>query len=147
MKFPNKINIYLMYAGCLPFLICTFFLINGLNNIPYLGNIVRIIQVYSLVITSFMAGVHWGQYLGLIDECPIYLPIASNMIALFAWISFLVMPIYWFLVTVIFIFILILLIDLRLVKEKQLRPLYFRSRVMVTIIVSVSLVLSVITIK
>ena len=147
MKFPNNVHIYLTYAGCLPFLICTFSLVSGLNNIPYLGDTIKILQVYSLVIASFMAGAHWGQYLGLIDEHPIHLPIFSNIIALFIWISFLVMPIYWYLITLIFVFILTFLIDLRLVKTKKLGPLYFRSRIIVTIVVSVSLVLSIITIK
>jgi hypothetical protein len=147
MKFLNNVSIYLTYAGCLPFLICTFFLISGLNNIPYLGDTIKILQVYSLVIASFMAGVHWGQYLGSIDEFPIYLPIASNVIALFIWISFLIMPIYYYLIALIFIFILMLLIDIKLIKKKQMRALYFRSRVIVTIIVSVLLVLSIITIK
>jgi hypothetical protein len=147
MKTPNNAYIYLTYAGCLPFLICTFFLVSGLNNISYLGDTIKILQVYSLVIASFMAGVHWGQYLTLIDECPIYLPIASNTITLFIWISFLVMPIYWYLITLIFVFVLILLIDVKLAKKKQLGPLYFRSRIMVTIVVSVSLVFSIITIK
>ena len=147
MKFPNNFNIYLMYAGGLPFLICSLFLVSDLNNIPFLGDTIRVLQVYSIVIASFMTGVHWGQYLSLIDKCSILLPITSNIIALFIWISVLVMPIYWYLIALIFIFILILLIDARLAKKKQLQPLYFRSRVVVTIIVSLSLVLSIIFIK
>ena len=147
MKFPNKVNIYLTYAGCLPFLICMFFLINGVNHVPYLGDTTRILQVYSLVIASFMAGVHWGQYLGLVEENSIYLPIFSNIIALVIWILFLVIPVYWYLISLIFIFVLILLIDVKLVKAKQLSPLYYRSRVIVTITVTITLVLSILTIK
>ena len=147
MKFSNKIIIYLTYAGCLPFIICAFFLFFNLNSIPYLGDTITTLQVYSLVIASFMAGAHWGQYLYLLDESPIHLPITSNLIALFIWISFLIMPAFWYLLVLIFIFVFLLLIDVRLARKKQLVSLYFRSRVIVTIIVSVSLAISITIIK
>ena len=142
MKLPNNTNIYLTYAGSLPFILCTLFLFNGLQTLPYFGDTAKVLKVYGLVIASFMAGVHWGQYLAGRVEFPINLPIISNVIAIFVWASFLMFPIRWYLVSLILVFIILLLIDFFLWRRKQLSRFYFWSRVVVTITVLLSLVIS-----
>ena len=142
MKLPNNTNIYLTYAGSLPFILCALFLFNGLQTLPYFGDTAKVLKVYGLVIASFMAGVHWGQYLAGRVELPIHLPIISNVISIFVWASFLMFPIRWYLVSLILVFIILLLIDFFLWRRKQLSRLYFWSRVVVTITVLLSLVIS-----
>jgi hypothetical protein len=72
--------------------------------VPYFG-ILR--QAYSLVVASFMVGVHWWQYLSGVMDLPINLPITINIIAVFIWILFLVV------------------IDFKLYEKKNLTTLYF----------------------
>jgi len=136
-----------MYAGCLPFIFCSFLLMFGLRIIPYFGDTINILQAYTLVITSFMAGNHWGQYLSKADDSLIYLPIFSNLIAVFTWIAYILIPVHWFLISFILVLILLLLIDYKMVQKKFLSKLYFRARVIVTAIVSIALSISILNIN
>jgi hypothetical protein len=147
MKIQNKINIYLTCGGCLPFVLCCLFLAQGINTVPYLGNTAEILQVYGLVIVSFMSGVHWGQYLSWTINLPFSLPIISNVIAIFVWVSFLLASTYQYLFMLILVFILLLLIDLKLYEKKYLTLLYFRTRVFVTLVVIFSLFVSLILLE
>jgi len=143
----HKIIIFLMYAGCIPFIFCSFLLILGLKSIPYLGDTINILQVYTLVIASFMAGNHWGQYLSRKDDSLIYLPIFSNLIAVFTWITYIFISVQWFLISFILVLILLLLIDYKMAQKKFLSKIYFRARVIVTAIVSIALSISILNIN
>jgi len=90
--------------------------------VPYFG---ILCQAYSLVVASFMVGVHWWQYLSGVMDLPINLPITINIIAVFIWILFLVASIYQYLCSLILVFILLVVIDFKLYEKKNLTTLYF----------------------
>ena len=140
-----KFHFYLVYAGSLPFIILTAFLLFDAEFVPYLGETINILATYGLIISVFLAGVHWGQYLASVDGSPIYLPIISNIIAVFVWVAYLSMPIYVYLISLIFVFILLLTIDFRLAKIDQISQSYFRLRLRITMIVLISLAVSAFT--
>ena len=140
-----KFHFYFVYAGSLPFIILAVFLVCEVDFVPYLGQTINILATYGLIISVFLAGVHWGQYLASIDGSAIYLPIMSNIIAVFVWVAYLFMPIYGYLILLIFIFILLLIIDLKLAKTDQISQSYFKIRLRVTTIVLIALVVSAFT--
>ena len=146
MKF-QKITILLMYAGCLPFIFCSVSLMLGFQILPYLGDITKILQFYTLVIASFMAGTHWGQYLIVEDKSLYYLPGFSNLVAIFIWFAAILMPIGWFIFSSILVFILLLIIDYKMAQKKLFSKSYFRVRLIVTTIVSIALLNSIIAVS
>jgi hypothetical protein len=140
-----KFHFYFVYAGSLPFIILTALLVFEVEFVPYLGQTVNILATYGLIISVFLAGVHWGQYLAGIGGSAIYLPIISNIIVVFVWVAYLSMPIYGYLISLVFIFILLLIIDFKLAKTEQISQSYFRLRLRITTIVLISLVISAFT--
>jgi hypothetical protein len=78
----------LTYSGTLPLIasvISVFFPFEGLNP-------VFVATTYSAIIISFLCGIHWAAYIFFADKCPRYLLITSNVVALLAWLSLLLMP-------------------------------------------------------
>ena len=86
----KKIYQYLSYAGALPFVFCALCFIKDIHIFPLLGYVDSILSSYGLVISSFMAGSHWGQHLNLSGKWQIYLPIFSNINAILLWLSFII---------------------------------------------------------
>ena len=136
-----------MYAGCLPFIFCSLSLMLGFKILPYLGDINKILQFYALVIASFMAGTHWGQYLAVEDKSLYYLPGLSNLVAIFIWFAAILMPIKWFIFSSILVFILLLMIDHKMAQKKLVSKSYFRARLIVTTIVAIALLNSIIAVS
>lgn len=80
---------YLAYAGLLPFIVTTVCISAGIESLPLFGRVDKILSVYTLVITSFLAGAHWGQGLIILDASwAIYLAILSNALAIMLWLGF-----------------------------------------------------------
>ena len=138
-------HFYFVYAGSLPFIILAVFLLCEVEFVPYLGQTINILATYGLIISVFLAGVHWGQYLASSDGSPIYLPIISNIIAVFVWVAYLSMPIYGYLISLIFVFALLVAIDFKLAKTEQISHSYFKLRLRVTFIVLISLSVAALT--
>lgn len=126
----------LPYAGTLPFVACALLLLFGVKELPGLGHTSAVALAYGLVIVSFMAGVHWGQFLsGLRPK--LNLLVSSNAVALIAWGSDLMLaPVYECLVFVA-LFAFLYWIDTQL----KLDPHYLQTRRYVTLIVCTSLLL------
>ena len=135
----KNLNIFLMYAGSLPFILLSAAVVSDLSVLPYLGSTINLLAIYGLVIGSFLAGVHWGQYLASNNKESIKLLLTSNIVAISLWIVYATLPIKHYLVVLIFVFITLLLIDLKLYNEQKLEHLYCLSRVIVTSIVVLSL--------
>lgn len=126
----------LPYAGALPFVACALLLLFGVKEIKGPGHTIGVALAYSLVIVSFMAGVHWGQFLSGLRP-GVNLLVSSNAVALIAWGSYLVLaPIYECLVFVA-LFAFLYWIDTQL----ELDALYMRTRRYVTLMVCTSLLL------
>lgn len=133
---------YLTYSGALPFILCAICFVFDMNTVPLLGNTSQVLSVYALVITSFIAGSHWGQHLNLSDKWSLYLPLFSNINAILLWIGFLVLPFKLLLVAFIISFLALLLVDKKLLQDDLISLAYFRARCLVTAIVILALIIS-----
>lgn len=140
----EEIFSYLIYAGTIPFILCAVCLGVDIQELALLGSVERILSVYGLVISSFLAGAHWGQSLHINENQWIFLlPIISNVTAVLLWTSFLVLS-FKILVGGILIptFIFFLIIDHRLFRLNLITRHYFRTRFSVSVIVIISLIVS-----
>ena len=139
----KKIFPYLTYAGSIPFVLCSVFLINNIQKLPLLGSVEKILSVYGLVISSFLAGAHWGQHLyinkGVWNK---FLPILSTALAVLLWLSFLVLDFKMLMVMFVLVFIILFIVDYRLFKIDFITHNYLQTRFFVTTIVVVSLIIS-----
>ena len=134
---------YLTYAGAIPFILCTVFLCSDIQELPFLGSVERILIVYGLMISSFLAGAHWGQHFHINKgQWSCYLPILSNVIAVLLWLGFLVLSFKIQIVMFITAFILLLIIDYRLFQIDVITRHYFQTRFVVSAIVIISLIIS-----
>lgn len=138
----KKIYPYLTYAGAIPFVLCVAFLVFNIKELPFIGTIDSILSVYALVISSFLSGSLWGGHLQSRGVLSIYLPVLSNILAIFLWFGFLLLDFKNLIFLFIFAFIILLIVDYYLFKNKLITHHYFRTRCLVTIIVVISLMIS-----
>lgn len=135
---------WLMYAGTLPFLACAILPFVGITHLPQLGTFEEVAAVYALVIATFMAGTHWGLYLGCDKNSPENLFIHSNIITVVLFFTFLLANDRVILLVSIVAFLYLLVRDYTLQKKSVLSQHYWRSRCYVTAIVCLSLVVTVV---
>lgn len=139
----KKIFPYLTYAGAIPFVFCAASLSLDIQDFPLLGPIERILSIYGLVISSFLAGAHWGQHLHINKSQWVrFLPIFSNVIAVLLWLGFLVLSFKMQMAMFVTAFVVLLIIDHRLFQMDIITRHYFQTRFIVTAIVIVSLIIS-----
>jgi Protein of unknown function (DUF3429) len=86
-----------------------------------------------------MAGVHWGQHLSGVRSS-LNLPLASNATALAAWFGWLFFDPTWYFMLLAGLFMLLLAVDAGLRGSGAISTPYWRTRLQVTIIVTVALV-------
>jgi hypothetical protein len=129
----------LTFAGALPFIMCAFCLIIGIETLPILGETRRILSVYALVIAAFMAGVHWGEHLHIVNKPARALMVSSNIIAVALWLGFLTLNFTALMILCAAAFYLLLAIDYQLFRQGIIAHDYFKTRVIVTIIVITSI--------
>ncbi|MDN5566988.1 MAG: DUF3429 domain-containing protein [Psychrobacter sp.] len=142
----KKLSPYLTFAGTIPFIACAVLIIIGVNIVPILGSVTRILTVYGLVIATFMAGAQWGNHLSLADNSSwaVRLPIVSNIVALALWLGFLTLSTKGFIWLLIVSFISLLIIDYGLNNARIIDDKYFTVRKYVTLIVIASLLVAVV---
>ena len=130
---------WLAYSGALPFVFCAALMALGHRHIALAGELPTIINTYSLVIIVFMSGIYWGLYFNGQIYQKIYLLIISNIITILSWFAFLFigMPIVLLFYSVMFLILLI--IDYKLLEESVITQNYFKTRMTVTAIVIASL--------
>ena len=114
----KKVFPYLTYVGATPFVFCAMCFYLGIHDIPLLGSVKRILAAYGLVISSFLAGAHWGQHLHIDKSQWIrFLPIFSNVIAVLLWLGFLVLSFKMQMAMFVAAFVVLLIIDHRLFRQ------------------------------
>lgn len=135
----SKLYMWLAYSGALPFVFCAALMALGHRHIALAGELSTIINTYSLVIIVFMSGIYWGLYFNGQIYQKIYLLIISNIITILSWFAFLFigMPIVLLFYSVMFLILLI--IDYKLLEENVITQNYFKTRMTVTAIVIASL--------
>lgn len=129
----------LPYAGTLPFVLgAAAPLSTTLPTLIYMilfVDVQHLVLSYGLMILSFMAGVHWGQYLsGLRPRLNLLL--SSNAVALTAWGCYILLSPIYICFAFAALFALLYVIDTKL----SLDPSYLQTRRNVTCIVCISLV-------
>ena len=128
----------LIYAGCLPFIAGALLLAGNVHSLPVLGEVDLIIATYGLVISVFLTGIHWGQQLSLGKAAKGFF-IVSNILALSLWLAWLLLPTRIFLVFLAAPLLIILAMDAGLLKSGILNAAYFRTRIIITSMVILSL--------
>ena len=76
----------LTYSGTIPLIATVFCIIFFKPEF----NIKEIAIFYSVVIISFLSGIHWAAFLFFSDKCRMNLLITSNAIAIIAWLTLLI---------------------------------------------------------
>ena len=131
----SKILPYLTYAGSIPFIFCAVCLISGIQQIPLLGSIEKVLSIYGLVISSFLAGAHWGQHLYIQGFWYRVLPILSNIAAILLLFGFLMFSFKILMIMFVAAFVILLMIDHRLFQTALITRQYFQTRLLVSVIV------------
>lgn len=133
---------YLAFSGAIPFVLCASFLVFDVNSLPVFGDTRTAFASYTLVITSFMAGSHWGQHINLEGKWRAYLPLFSNAIAISVWLGFLTLSFGMSLIVFTVAFLALLLIDQKLCQCNIISAEYFRTRCEVTSLVVSTLIIA-----
>jgi hypothetical protein len=96
---------------------------------------------YGTVIISFLSGIHWGLYLSSGQHSSINLLVSSNVLAVVAWLSLVLLaPSVQYLVQGA-CFTVLLLIDARLVADGVIERWFYQLRKQVTLLVVLCLIL------
>jgi hypothetical protein len=132
-----KHMLLLPIAGVIPFVGGALVLLFGMTTIFSLP-VQTIVLSYALLIVSFMAGVHWGQYLSGV-RTRVDLLVSSNVVALAAWFGFLLLPKLYFCLLLIVLFIVLNSIDGHLHEQGAIDARYKQVRTLVTAAACVSL--------
>ena len=141
----SRLYNYLALAGTLPFIGCALLPLLGVNEIAPFGSLDTVASSYGLLIVSFMAGAHWGQFLSGNQSAPVNLFISSNVIALFVWFTYLGADVNIAIACQLLSFLVLLGIDYRLRAANIIAQDYWRTRITVTTIVVLAQLLIVIT--
>ena len=134
-------NLYtsLAFAGATPFLACALLPLIGIESIAPIGRLATVASSYGLAIICFLAGSHWATYLLRRDDIRINLFVSSNVVFLFVWFAFVIAELAWVLGTQLVAFIVLLLIDHRLLQTDVISADYFRVRSIATALAVIAL--------
>ncbi|MBT8102305.1 MAG: DUF3429 domain-containing protein [Gammaproteobacteria bacterium] len=142
---PSSLYTGLAFAGATPFLACGLLPLIGVDAIAPLGRLDTLASSYGLAIICFLAGAHWATYLLRHADIRINLLISSNVVLLVVWFAFVAAGIAWALVAQLAAFIVLLLIDYRLLGDGVISAGYFRVRGIATTLAVFSIFLILIT--
>ena len=136
----RKRFIYLLtYSGGIPFII---YAINSIFDYPknYEQIISNSIDIYSLLIISFISGSHWG--LSLNNDKKVNVLILSNVIVLGIWFAYIFQ--FYFKSIFIIAFTILLWIDYAYLLIEKMNRWYLELRRNISLIVLLSLMLGLI---
>jgi hypothetical protein len=140
----NKKNLpyILIFLGSIPFVFFSFLKIISLEEFFYL-DINYILSIYSLSIISFICGSHWGLFLAN-DTLKINLFFLSNFLTISSFFGILFLNMNYFFLLQILILIILLLIDFYIYRQNITQIKYIYSRMLITILVVICLIIPVI---
>jgi hypothetical protein len=131
----------LTYSGTLPLIFCAAAMLMPIGAIDA-GFLAR---TYSAVIISFLCGIHWAVYLFFSEKCQRNLLIASNVVALIAWLSLITAHDRIYLLIQNFCFLYLLTLDMKL-RDCGILPEWFyhlRRNATIIVVLCLSLIVSV----
>ena len=140
----NKKNLpyILIFLGSIPFVFFSFLRIISLEEFFYL-DVNYILSIYSLSIISFICGSHWGLFLTN-NSLKINLFFLSNLLTISSFFGILFLKMNYFFLLQILILIILLLIDFYIYRQNITQLKYIYSRVIITILVVLCLIIPVI---
>jgi len=140
----NKKNLpyILIFLGSIPFVFFSFLRIISLEEFFYF-DINYILSIYSLSIISFICGSHWGLFLTN-NTLKINLFFLSNLLTISSFFGILFLKMNYFFLLQILILIILLLIDFYIYRQNITQLKYIYSRVIITILVVLCLIIPVI---
>lgn len=128
-------DIYLIFAGAIPFIVGLLCILLGIESLPILGKATDFFASYSLAIVSFLSGSLWGQHISTQPARGMFLQILSNAIVIVVWLAFLVLDFKSLLAVYGAIFLLLLIIDAWLYYLGFISARYFKARCWITALV------------
>jgi hypothetical protein len=140
MAFNRKRLIHLLtYSGGIPFII---YAISSIFDYPknYEQIISNSIDIYSLLIISFISGSHWG--LSLNNDKKVNVLILSNVIVLGIWFAYIFQ--FYFKSVFLTAFTILLWIDYSYLLIEKMNRWYLKLRRNISLIVLLSLILGII---
>jgi hypothetical protein len=140
MAFNRKRLIHLLtYSGGIPFII---YAISSIFDYPknYEQIISNSIDIYSLLIISFISGSHWG--LSLNNDKKVNVLILSNVIVLGIWFAYIFQ--FYFKSVFLTAFTILLWIDYSYLLIEKMNRWYLELRRNISLIVLLSLILGII---
>ena len=140
----SRLTTILPFFGAIPFIAGAALLTLHIDTIHILTSIpvLTALKAYTLLIASFMLGIHWGQSLSTSGYWRDYLSIYTNILAILLWISFVKNSANIFFFFSAIYFLVYLFIDRKLMHRNDISKQYFWVRLLVSIIVVVSLVVA-----
>ena len=140
----NKKNLpyILIFLGSIPFVFFSFLRMISLEEFFYF-DINYILSIYSLSIISFICGSHWGLFLTN-NTLKINLFFLSNLLTISSFFGILFLKMNYFFLLQILILIILLLIDFYIYRQNITQLKYIYSRVIITILVVLCLIIPVI---
>jgi hypothetical protein len=130
----------LAFAGTVPFLACALLIVLGIEAIEPLGPLDALASSYATVIVSFLAGVHWATDLFHERRTQPGLFVSSNVVLLFVWFAFVLVPILWQLSSQVIALLALVLIDRQLQRQAIISSHYLRTRLAATTLAAGSLI-------
>lgn len=140
----NKKNLpyILIFLGSIPFVFFSFLSIISLEEFFYI-DINYILSIYSLSIISFICGSHWGLFLKN-NTLKINLFFLSNFLTILSFFGILFLKVNYFFLLQILILIILLLTDFYIYRQNVTQLKYIYSRMIITILVVICLIIPVI---
>jgi hypothetical protein len=137
----NPLAHVLIYAGSIPFIAGAILSIMHISEVPFLGKVSEIIAIYGLIISVFLCGIHWGQEL-LLGHSRQKLLITSNIITVIVWLIWLLVSPKVFMAMLTLPYLALIYIDFLLFRKSIITCDYYQSRVIITSVVVISLLIS-----
>ncbi len=135
----------LAFAGTLPFVGAALLAALGIKAIPPFGSVSQLASSYGLAITSFIAGTHWAVQILNQAQSPFNLLVSSNIVVVVAWLAYLVLATDWVLAVQAAALLLLLVVDHRLFIGGVISLEYLRTRLIATLIATLSLIVILLT--
>lgn len=127
----------LTLLGAIPFVAAVLAQIAGMAHYhtAYLS------LTYGAIIISFLSGIHWGLYITHAKAKRINLLVSSNILALLAWLSLLLLvPVTQYLIQIT-CFMSLLLIDRQLAADGAIEAWFYQLRLQISSLVIICLLL------
>jgi hypothetical protein len=138
----KHIHSVLTILGVVPFIGCALLLHCDITTWPYGGQVATTMNVYGLLIASFLAGSHWGMTLSPGNVAHPFVAFFSNVMVVILWLSYSILSTSAMFI-VESVILGVLLMQERLTWGIQRMPAGYASiRLAITILVMVLLLLT-----